>query len=43
MREAHCLIAMFLYIRLMLRSRFHVFFVHGARLHVLCCQLEAAQ
>ena len=35
MRKSHCLITVFLHIGLVLRSLFRVFFVHGARLHVL--------
>jgi hypothetical protein len=31
---------MFFHIALVLRSPFHVFFVHGARLHVLRRQLQ---
>jgi hypothetical protein len=43
MWEAHRIIAVFFDICLMLRSLFHVFFVHGARLHVLRCHLEHAE
>jgi hypothetical protein len=43
MRKSHCLITLFLYIGLVLRSLFHVFFVRGARLHVLRCQLQPAE
>ena len=35
MRKSHCLITVFLHIGLVLRGLFRVFFVHGARLHVL--------
>src|SRR6266403_1168577 len=43
MREAHRFIAMFFDIGLMLRIPFHVFLMHGARLHILCCQLQTAE
>src|SRR5580693_1027868 len=42
MGKPHSLIAMFLDVGLMLRC-LHVFFVHGAGLHVLCCQLQPTQ
>jgi hypothetical protein len=34
---------MFVHVGLMLRGFFHMLFVHRARLHVLCCQLQAAE
>jgi hypothetical protein len=40
MRESHCLIAVFLHIGIMLPCLFHMLFVHRARLHVLCCQVQ---
>src|ERR1039458_1574071 len=43
MRESHGLISVFFHLRLMLRSLFHTLLVHGARLHVLCYELQPAE